>query len=353
LGYGEMSLRETQRGTRLRRNLDNIVTAGERGRALVDRVLAFTTRAVAEPILVPVQDAMGEALDSIRAGLPAGIAIDEHFDAEQASVPGEPAQIRQILIELASNALQAMPDGGVLRVGLRKETLAAPRIASTGPIDAGEYVVLVVTDGGTGIAPDVIEHIFDAYFTTKETGIGTGLGLSLVQGIVSEAGGTINVTSEPGVGATFTVYLPRSEDISEAAADLPDDAPHGNGERILVVDDEEPLVNLVADNLRELGYAPDGFTSSLSALEAFRARPTHYQALITDERMPGLTGTALVQAIRELGVGIPVLLVSAFVGDDVSSRARAAGVDEVLRKPLARRDLAHALARVLRDRSAG
>ncbi len=147
--------------------------------------------------------------------------------------------------------------------------------------------MLQVADTGTGIAPEIVERIFDPFFTTKEVGTGTGLGLSLVHGIVAELGGAIDVASTPGAGSTFTVYLPRSGEAADAPQDEEPEMPRGDGQRVLIVDDEEPLVRLATRTLEELGYAPVGFTSSGAALAAFRADPQRFDALITDERMPG------------------------------------------------------------------
>jgi len=155
------------------------------------------------------------------------------------------------------------------------------------------------------------------------------------------------VASQPGAGSVFAVYLPRAADLADARADDMPDVPGGNGERVLVVDDEEPLLLIVIETLEEFGYRPVGYTSSAAALAAFRADPLGYDAVVTDERMPGMTGSALIREVRALRTTIPALLMSGFVGGNVASGARDAGADEVLKKPLSRRDLAASLARVL------
>jgi CheY-like chemotaxis protein len=178
-------------------------------------------------------------------------------------------------------------------------------------------------------------------------GVGTGLGLSLVHGIVSEVGGAIDVRSTPGSGSVFTAYLPRSGDAPEQPPDEMPELPRGNNESVLLVDDELPLVLLTAENLVELGYAPVSFSSSRKALEAFRANPMLYDAVIADERMPGLTGSALLREMHALRPEIPKLLVSGNVGPELVMRAREAGVNEVLKKPLSVSDMAASLARAL------
>ena len=184
--------------------------------------------------------------------------------------------------------------------------------------------MLQVADTGTGIAPEIIERIFDPFFTTKEVGTGTGLGLSLVHGIVTELGGAIDVASTLGAGSTFTVYLPRAGDAAERAEDEEPALPRGDGQRVLVVDDEEPLVRLATRTLEELGYVPVGFTSSAAALAAFRADPQRFDAVITDERMPGMSGSALIREVRGIRGAIPIVLMSGYVGGAVA-RPRARG----------------------------
>ena len=189
--------------------------------------------------------------------------------------------------------------------------------------------------------------MFDPFFTTKEVGTGTGLGLSIVHSTVTELGGAIDVASTVGAGSTFTIYLPRTGDAVEADPDETLSPPRGDGQCVLVVDDEEPLVRLATRTLEELGYAPVGFTSSRAALAAFRADPQRFDAVITDERMPGMSGSALIRKVRGIRDSIPVVLMSGYVGDAVAREAREAGAEEVLRKPLSAHDLATSLARVL------
>jgi PAS domain S-box-containing protein len=346
LGYGEMALRNVAKGSRLRRDLNSIVSAGERGRALVDRILAFSRSGVGERIAVPVEAVVREALDLLAARLPTGITIEAQLEAGRAAMLGDPTQVHQVVMNLATNGVQAMSGGGVLRVSLRTARFDDPRVATVGTIAAGDYVVMEVTDAGTGIAPDVLERIFDPFFTTKEVGVGTGLGLSLVHGIVTEVGGSIDVASTPGSGSVFTVYLPRYGEAAEDTVNEASAVPQGKRQQVLVVDDEESLVSLATRTLEELGYMPVGFTSSTAALEALRADPQRFDAIITDERMPGLSGSALIREVRAIRSSMPILLVSGYVGGMVTSRAYNSGATEVLKKPLSARELATTLARV-------
>src|SRR6202008_2558628 len=209
LGYGEMALRGPPKGTRLRRDLDSIMAAGERGRALVDRILAFSRSGVGERVPVHGEEVVREGLDQIAAGLPQNVTITPRLHAARAAMLGDSTQVHQVVMNLANNAVQAMPQGGVLRVSLDTLRIEAPRTALIGTVSPGEHVVMKVLDAGTGIRPEVLERMFDPFFTTKEVGVGSGLGLSLVHGIVANVGGAIQVATELGKGSTFTVYLPR------------------------------------------------------------------------------------------------------------------------------------------------
>jgi CheY-like chemotaxis protein len=361
LGYGEMALRGARKGTRLRRDLDSIMSAGERGRSLIDRILAFSRSGVGERVAVHVEAVVREALDLLGGGLPDGLRLRADLRAGSAAMLGDPTQVHQVVMNLGTNGLQAMPEGGMLRVTLEVLRLESPRAASIGAVSPGEYIVLRVADSGTGIAPEVLERMFDPFFSTKEVGVGSGLGLSLVHGIVANVGGAIDVATELGKGTTFTVYLPRSGDAVAKPVDKGRPLPRGAGQRVLIVDDEEPLVALATRTLEELGYAAVGFTSSSAALAAFRADPQRFDAVITDERMPGISGSTLIREVRGIRDSIPVVLMSGYLGAPPNVREGGpldalgvvpqvpfgVGADEVLKKPLSARELATSLARVL------
>src|SRR5258706_1820691 len=346
LGYGEMARRDVPAGTRLHRDLENVMIAGERGRALVERILAFSRSGVGERVPVHVEAVACEVLELLSPKLPANIRVELDLRAARAAMLGDPTQVHQLCMNLATNAVQAMASGGVLRVSLETLRLDAPRVVTTGNVSPGGFLVLKVIDSGVGIAPEILERIFDPFFTTKEVGVGTGLGLSLVYGIVAELGGAIDVASAAGKGSAFSVYLPRAGDAVEAQGEQTQ-LPRGAGQRVLVVDDEELLVKLAIRTLEELGYAPVGIASSVAALQAFRADAAKFDAVVTDERMPGLTGSELIREVRALRPEIPVLLVGGYVGGQVTALALEAGADEVLKKPLLARELATSLARVL------
>jgi len=243
--------------------------------------------------------------------------------------------------------VKAMPGGGILRITLQHVVVNESRSLMRGSVSAGPYVLLAVSDTGVGMPPEILGRIFEPFFTTKGVGEGTGLGLSLVDGIVQDLGGAMSISTQPGHGSTFDVWLP-----VHGEAVLPNDRPstdfaNGNGETVMIVDDEQALVALCEEILAGIGYEPAGFDSSAAALAAFRRRPDRYDLVLTDENMPGLTGTELTRQLRQIRADIPVVLMSGYAGAQLAERAAAVGIHEVLRKPLQRRDLSEALARIL------
>ncbi len=347
LGYGEMALADSRRGSRLHRNLENIVVAGHRGRALVDQILAFSRNSSAHRAPVLLAAVVGEVVDLISSTLPAGVRVETRLNAESATAQGNVTQFHQVLMNLATNAIQAMPAGGVLRIALDVAAFDEPKAMSSATLPCGAYVCLSVADDGIGIAPGILDRIFDPYFTTKDAGSGTGLGLSLVHGIVTDAHGAIDVASRPDGGSVLSIYLPCAG--TAAADDALEQAPipRGRHQQILVVDDEPSLVALISDTLIGLGYVPVGFTASTEALAAFRAHPERFDAVITDARMPGLSGSSLIRELRAARAGIPVLMMSGFVEDPAIGQAAEEAPAALLRKPVSTRDLATSLARVL------
>jgi len=248
-------------------------------------------------------------------------------------------------MNLCANAVQAIKASGTLTVTLDVVEMT-DTIVATSTLGQGSYLRLCVSDTGSGIAPQIRERMFDPFFTTKEVGVGTGLGLSLVHGIVTELGGGIDIESQIGKGATFVVYLPWQCSVT-AVPKVEIAVPGGAGETILLVDDEDALVRLGEEMIAELGYEPVGFTSSVAALQTFRAEPERFQAILSDESMPDLTGSELAREVLRIRPDIPIVLMSGYVTGSLTTRARDAGVREVLSKPLVSRDIARSLATVL------
>jgi PAS domain S-box-containing protein len=346
LGYGELAQGAVPQGSNLRRYLDNISAAGQRAKSLVERVLAFSRSGLGERLPVRVESVVAESLDLLRASLPAGISIRQKLEAGDAAVIGDQTQIHQVVMNLGTNAVHAMPDGGVVDVDLTLVQLESPLALATGILAPGEYLRLSIADSGQGISAEERDRIFDPFFTTKGVGIGTGLGLSLVHGIVTELGGGIDLVSEVGVGSTFSIYLPRRGSAPPTTEPI-EKLPRGNGETVLLVDDDTTLVRLGEEMLAELGYEPVGFTSSTAALQAVRDAPERFAAVVSDETMPELSGARLAHEIRQLNGRIRIILMSGYADPALGARATLASA--ILSKPLVSRDLALALAAALRS----
>jgi PAS domain S-box-containing protein len=349
LGYGELAQERSVHDSALRRYLDNVMHAAGRAKMLVDRILGFSRSGLGERAQVHVQSVIEESLELIAASLPANIRLEKKLDAGDAALIGDSTQLHQVAMNLCTNALHAMEAGGTLTVLLERIRLAEGRSLSRGALSPGSYARLVVRDTGTGIPPAVLERIFDPFFTTKGIGEGTGLGLSLVHGIVTDLGGGIDVKTAAGKGTSFEIWLPITAETGKPADETVRELPRGNGETVMIVDDEPMLVSLAEEMLAELGYEPVGFHSSNAALEALRADSARFHLVLTDEAMPDLAGTELAREIRRIRPDVPIILMSGHGGAQLVDRAAGIGVNEVLHKPLQRSDLAESFARHLRS----
>jgi PAS domain S-box-containing protein len=347
LGYGELAHQHSAEGSPLRRHLDNVMHAAGRAKTLVARILGFSRSGLGERVPVNVQSVIEETLELLEASLPARIRLESRLDAGNAAVIGDATHLHQVAMNLCTNALHAMECDGVLGVALERIELRERRSLSRGTLGAGSYARLIVSDTGTGIPPAVLERMFDPFFTTKTVGEGTGLGLSLVHGIVTDLGGAIDVTTRVAEGTKFEIWLPVAGETAKPAVEAAGELPRGSGETVMIVDDERALVALAEETLAELGYEPVGFNSSRMALQAFQTNPQRFDLVLTDEAMPDLTGTDLARELRQLRPSVPIILMSGHGGAQLAKRAAAIGVNEVLRKPLQRRDLAESLARVM------
>jgi PAS domain S-box-containing protein len=347
LGYGELAQQESRPESPLRRYVDNVMHAAERAKALVDRILGFSRSGLGERASVHIQSVIEETLELIAASLPANIRLEKSLLAGDAALIGDSTQLHQVAMNLCTNAVHAMEQGGILNVCLERVDLAQAQSVSRGTLCPGPYIRLVIKDSGVGIRPDVVERIFDPFFTTRGVGKGTGLGLSLVHGIVTDLGGAIHVNSVPGKGTTFEIWLPVTTEIGKPAVEAARELPRGSGETVMIVDDEPTLVALAEEMLAGLGYEPVGFESSGLALQAFRAKPERFDVVLTDEAMPDLVGTELAREILLLRPEVPIILMSGHGGAPLAQRAQTIGVKEVLHKPLQRVDLAESLALAL------
>ena len=350
IGYTEISLRETDVSSRLRRYLEQILKAGERATSLVKQILTFSRQAEETPQPMRVSPVIKEALQLLRASLPTTIRIYQDIRSDPDTVLADPTQIHQILMNLCTNAAHAMRGStGELKIGLAPmEVGSSDALSVHHGLPPGMYLNLSVGDTGVGMDQVVMERIFDPFFTTKMPGEGTGMGLSVVHGIVKSCSGAITVKSEPGKGTEFNIYFPllreemRGELFPEAAGRIA-----GGTERILFVDDEEVLVQVGREMLAGLGYEVVGMTGSLDALELFRARPDRFDLVIADMTMPNMTGIDLLREIMQIRPGMPAILCSGFSETVTHESARALGVNEFVMKPIVFHQIAPAIRRVL------
>jgi signal transduction histidine kinase/ActR/RegA family two-component response regulator len=348
LGYGELAIKHIEAASPSRRYLDNIIVAATRARDLVARILAFSRPGIGDSAPVLLQRIITEVRSLTCASLPAGITLVIEVPSEPIVVAGDAAQLHQMLANLVTNAVQAVSEPG--RVVIRATALEvdAQRDCTVGRLRRVRYARVDIVDSGVGMSAAQVERIFDPFFTTKPVGAGTGLGLSLVHAIVLDHAAALQVDSQPGNGTTFSAYLPLAEG-QPAQEPAPVTVAAGNGESILVVDDEESLVRLAEEVLASLGYEPAGCLGALEALRVFRAAPERFDAVVSDVIMPDMTGPELVRELRRLQPALPVILMSGYGGPDLQAQAHAAGAQAVLMKPLAAAELAACLASVLAE----
>ena len=400
-GYGEMALDKAEPGSAQARQLDRLIGATARGRALTERILAFSRGGARRSVVFVLQTVVEEVLEHVRSLKQPGIRLDVQLAAPEGRVRGDPAQAYQAVLNLCVNALQAMPEGGVLQVSLGQERVDAEQVLSHSRLSAGEWLRLVVADEGRGIDPVSMEHLLEPFYTTRAGEGGTGLGLAVVHGAVVELHGAIDVQSQPGEGARFALWLPVCAPVQEQhraqpwkpgqergqeqGQDSPSSQEFGQGRlppaagdslhsalpslepesgpdrdqgktwgrvpaRVLVLDDEPELAALTATTLKSLGLDTTAETRPLRAFDMLQTQPSHFAALITDERMPELTGTELVLRLREAGGALeqlPVILLTGQGGPMLAARAAELGIRHILRKPLERQELADALSSLL------
>jgi CheY-like chemotaxis protein len=318
--------------------------AAQRAKDLVKQILAFSRQSGEERRPVRIQLVLNEVLRLLRASLPTSIEIKQSISMESGNVIADPTQIHQVVMNLCTNAHHAMLDhGGILEVTLDPVEMGSGDVAFPG-LSPGLYVKLSVRDTGCGMTPGTVTRIFDPYFTTKEKGTGTGLGLATVHTIVKSHGGAIRVHSEPGKGTTFDVLFPTVESEERYARAMDEPAPRGN-ERVLFVDDEPAITDLAERMLSHLGYTVHVRTSSTEALAAFLAQPERFDLIITDMAMPHMTGGKLAREILKNRPDIPIILCTGFSETITADKAAEMGIKAFVMKPL----LMHEMARTIRQ----
>ncbi len=351
IGWAELISLSVPSGSQTDRNLQELLKAGHRAKDLVKQILAFSRRSEQERKPIRVDSTIQEALKLLRASLPSTIDIRQEID-QGGLVQADPTQIHQVLMNLCTNAAQAMADkGGVLTVCWKPVKIDGAMASKQADLHPGPYMRLSVEDTGHGMSAEVVGRIFDPYFTTKELGKGTGLGLAVVHGIVKSHGGAITVLSEVGKGSTFEVDLPRLDGVEGAAERMPPEPlPFGGRERILFVDDEPSLIEVGRQILEHLGYEVETRTNSLEALELFSRDAGRFDLLITDMTMPSMTGDGLAREVLRIRPSIPIILCTGFSERISEEQARNLGIREFVMKPIVMNDLAKSVRRALDQR---
>jgi PAS domain S-box-containing protein len=349
LGNTEMAMLDVPEGRPAKGNLEEIREACLRARDLVTRILLFARRKDHTPSEIRVEPVVEDSLKMLRASIPATVEIRREIREGVPAVLADPSQIQQIVMNLCTNAAQVMEaEGGVLEVLLDSADLPAPRDTSTGPIPEGRYVRLRVRDTGPGIAPENRDRVFEPFFTTKGVGRGTGLGLSVVHGIVQDRGGGIVMESEEGRGAVFTVYLPAFE--GKRAGEEPGDrstALPGGTERILLVDDEPSITRLGRKLLERRGYEVETRESGTEALDCFRRDPERFDLVVTDMAMPGMRGDRLAEEVMAIRPDVPVILATGYSSQISEEQVGKRGIRALVMKPLTQNELVNTVRRVL------
>jgi len=354
MGFTELALEEVPKDSVIRNYLQQVLSSTNRALDLVKQILTFLRRSQEELTPLKTQIIFSEVVKLMKATLPATIEIKADIDPNCGLVMAEPAQIHQILMNLCANAYHAMREkGGLLNINLTQiviDATAPPDLCKKqdgSDLEPGVYQSLKVSDTGYGITSDVMEKIFDPYFTTKSREEGTGLGLSILYGIVKSYGGDIRIDSTPGKGSTFTVYLPVTDkEISETQAES-SATMQGKGERILVIDDEPPNALLLEKMLCKQGYVITTATDSSAALELVREAPEQFDLVITDMTMPQLTGTQLAHEIKVLRPDLPIILCTGYSEKISANSIHTLGLQGFISKPIIRSKLLETVWEVL------
>lgn len=344
IGHCELSGLYLPKGSPAKKNLKIILDAAYRARDLVHLIELISIDNEPQQKPLHIHLVVKEVLKLVRASLPATIKIEQQLISESDTVLCDPAQIHQVLMNLCTNAHHSMREtGGTLSVTLKAVELDTEDAAQHPELEPGVYTRITVGDSGLGMDETTLERIFDPYFTTKEQHIGTGLGLAVARSIVKKYAGVILVSSELGKGTTFTVFLPRQAD---SAKDETDPMPSGQG-RILFVDDEQALVDLGSEMLKNLGYHIESFTNPIQAQEIFSRQPDQYDLVITDMTMPRMTGAQLSKNLLKIRKEIPIILLTGFSERISGDRAKKIGIKALEMKPLQMHELAATIRKVL------
>ena len=351
LGFAELTQPLLPPNSPAQHNLQEVCNAGQRAREVIRQTLDYSRSpsAVTEPL--PYAPLVEEVLSLLRVFLPKTIDIDDSIADDVGAVLADPAGLRQILMNLCINAAHALGDSGRIDVAVDRCQADGALLAQHPQLQPGDYIRLCVQDNGHGMAPDVLDRIFEPFFSTKTTAQGAGLGLSIANRLVSAYGGAIAVQSAPDAGAAFTVYLPRAAAPADTTPQATKLGPPGKGS-ILLIDDEAILAQLGQRLLQRLGYSVETCTHPKEALDRFREAPQHFDLVITDLTMPEMNGVQLIAILRVIRPDLPVILCTGFGYTLDDEALEDLGVDALLHKPIETPELARSVQAALQRRAA-
>jgi PAS domain S-box-containing protein len=352
LGYTEMTLYMSEQDSPVHEYMQEVLKASNRAKELVNQILAFSRRSDKEGRPIRVTPIVKEVLKLIAAALPPGIDVQRVLKTDRDVIIAEPTQIHQVLMNLCTNAIHAMENGvGTLEVRMMDFVIGARARGEFPDLEPGRYLRISIKDSGVGMPPQTLERIFEPFFTTKDGGKGTGMGLSVVHGIITSLRGAITVESAVGQGSTFHVVLPvvEQQERDPALDDVPLPAGH---ECVLFVDDSAEIATLAERMLTALGYTPVVAASGPQALGLFRAHPDRYDLVITDQVMPGMSGLELARELLNVRRDIPIVLCTGYSESVTRRDINEAGIRGFITKPIAMRDIADVIRKTL-GRDAG
>ncbi len=347
LGYADMCREDTPVDSPTQRHLSEVIKGATRASELVKHILTFSRQSEMDKKTVQLNLIVEDAIKLVRASIPTTIEITKELDCENSTIIADPVQIHQIMMNLCTNAAHAMEQhGGTLYISISKVNLSDSDLKNHPHLLSGTYIRLMVRDTGTGMNRKTMERIFDPYYTTKEVGKGSGIGMAVVHGIIRNHSGMITIESNPGEGSSFHVFFPEVKGTPQKKDDSSEPLPIGS-ERILFIDDEEVITNMVKQVLESLGYTVTAKTSSIDALELFCQTPKQFDLVITDQTMPNMTGANFSEQLLKVRPDIPIIICTGYSSLLDEKGAKAIGIKQFIMKPLIKKDLAIAIRQTL------
>ncbi len=352
IGNAELAMDDVPEWNPARHNLEEIKTASLRSRDVIKQILSFSKKTNPKQKPVKINPIIKDCLKFLRSTIPTSIEIRKTIPDESGIISADSPQIHQVIMNLCTNAAHAMSEnGGIMEVSLSVIDIGKNEVKQNIELNQGQYVKITVSDTGHGISKKHLDRVFDPYFTTKEVGEGSGIGLSVVHGIVKSHDGAISVESNYGNGTTFNVFLPVIEEEPAIEEEIDTTIPTGI-ERILLVDDEKAIVNLTSKMLERLGYTVTAKTSSTDMLETFRYQPDNFDLIISDMSMPNITGDKLAKELQQIKPDIPIILCTGYSERINEEKAKSIGVRALVMKPIVKSVLAKTIRNVL-DKNLG